>query len=311
VQDSLLSISIPTRDRALAVKQNISRLIPAIKKYNISLYISDGSTDDKTYKIYLDLNKAYKNIFYHKVPNNSGHDFNIVNAIQIVDSKYVWVLGDSVKTDLALISNIINIIKEFKPTIIGVNSINRKINLQTGNYSDYNEVLLKLGWHLTLTGTTIYQKSSLNKTIKFNLNNFRNFPQIHLIFDSLIERPSFYWVNDYVILVNRNKKKSYWSNKLFDVFLDDWSNAIHNLVNNYSYRLKLNVIKSHDKKTDIFSLRSLALARSEGNFSLKILIKFYNKMSLNFLKFFLLCFISIFPQKILRGWRIISSIIRN
>ena len=306
-----LSISIPTKDRSLIVTENIKRLITVSAKFGVYIYISDGSTNNETYKNYLKLKKIYKNIFYHKVPIHSGHDYNIINSIKVSNSDYVWVLGDSITIQVNFIEKILKIIKRYNPSIIGVNDKDRNVKQRTGLYRSYKEVFLKFAWHLTLTGTTIYNKEIISKYIEFDTKRYKNFPQMYLIFNTLIKDSEFYWINNHIISRVNIKKKSYWSSSLFEVFLDDWSNAIYNLSNAYSYKIKKKVIRSHDENTNVFSIRSLALARSEGNFSLKKLFMYYNKMSLGFMKFILLFGVSIFPKNIINIWRNVINVYRN
>ena len=192
MENTKLAIAIPTFERAEIIKVTISSLIREVKYYSIPIYISDNSSDDKTEKIVYELKKQYDLIYYYRNRIDLGHDKNSFYVAQLPDSEYVWLLGDSIKVKVGAIKNILNIIENYKPGIISVNAVGRDLDKQSGLYQDHNAVLNDLGWHITLTGATIYSKKALSTINKVALDTFRNIPQLSHIFNFLSEHCSFF-----------------------------------------------------------------------------------------------------------------------
>ena len=59
---------------------------------------------------------------------------------------------------------------------------NRNLNFPSGYYNNCNEILIKFGWHIFLTGSTIYSSKVIKQINKINFKNSTNFPQFYLIF---------------------------------------------------------------------------------------------------------------------------------
>jgi abequosyltransferase len=261
-----LAIVIPTYHRSKILRENFILMFEEFLKYSIPIYISDDSKDLKTEEWLHDLKCKYPYIFYSKNSPGLGHDKNLMRSIKLPDTDYVWLLGDSIAIEKGAISKILNIINQNKSDIIAINVRGRDIDFPSGIYCDHNDVLSKFGWHLTLTGATLFSKKAISLASELNFSNYRNFPQFSLIYHYLAENCSFHWINDRLIYSNKNKK-SYWADDVFSVFIDDWSDAVHNLPYNYTSKALENVIINHSRKTNIFNVRSLFYLRSKGVYS--------------------------------------------
>jgi len=205
----------------------------------------------------------YPYIFYSKNSPGLGHDKNLMRSIKLPDTDYVWLLGDSIAIEKGAISKILNIINQNKSDIIAINVRGRDIDFPSGIYCDHNDVLSKFGWHLTLTGATLFSKKAISLASELNFSNYRNFPQFSLIYHYLAENCSFHWINDRLIYSNKNKK-SYWADDVFSVFIDDWSDAVHNLPINYNSKVQEGVIVDHSIKSNIFNIKTMLHHRGLG-----------------------------------------------
>lgn len=296
-----LAIAIPTYNRSEILEENILLMFNDIKELSIPIYISDDSIDDKTKALVDRLKTTYSNIFYSKNTPSLGHDKNCIKTLSLPKEKYVWYLNDSFIIKKGALQKIVAVING-NPSLnlISVNAENRKLALKSKIFDDPNELLKNLGWHLTMTGTTIYSKNSLNKIKELDLKKCKNFPQTLLIFE-IMSRPNskLFWINEKTVS-NNKKKKSYWQNNVFDVFLNDWSNLILNLPDNYSSKNKKNAIREHSTKSGAFSFFSFINYRIAGVFNFKIFVKyFYHFWSNNKKIFFLLPVLSLTPKFLL------------
>jgi len=228
-----------------------------------------------------------------------GHDKNIIHTVKLPTTDYIWLLGDSQVIEKWAIREILELTERFQPQIIAVNSRFRGISINSAYYNDHNKVLNEFGWHLTLTGATIYSKTAIATLYKLDAADCTNFPQIALIFGHLSKACSFYWVNSDCIYANSNRT-SYWISNMFQVFIDDWSRAIRNLPDCYDVVIKEKVITEHSRKAKIFRLKSILTARSIGAYNVYLFKKYQAELSLHSgLRPSVLLIIALLPRNVL------------
>jgi len=294
-----LSIVIPTYNRAKILKENILFIIKECKRLSIDIYISDDSTNLNTQKIINELRKKYSFIHYTKNTPRLGHDKNLFHTLQLSNSDYIWLLGDSTIINPNSLEKILDIINSKKSEIISLNTINRNIDFQTGQYSDFIEILWKFGWHLNLTGATIYPRDSIAILSTMDINKYKNFPQFSLIFSYLARKKSLYWINEKIISSNLSKE-SYWAKDVFKVFIDDWRNALSNISCDYKLITLKSIINNHIIRTKLFSSKSLLKLRMISGYNWESFIK-YNKYIYLDRKFydFIPLIVAIIPMKLI------------
>lgn len=298
--NSQLAIAIPTYNRAEMVRDSICSIIDEVKEHSIPIYVSDNSSNDDTESIIGELKKRYEFIFYYKNTNDLGHDKNSFYVAQLPETEYVWLLGDSLLLKEGTIKNILGTIEKHHPRIISVNTVYRDLDIESGLYTDANAVLDDLGWHITLTGATIYSRAVLSTIIQVDPQSFKNFPQLSLIFNYLANDCSFYWDNNKWIEASP-KKKGYWVNTMFSIFIDDWSSAIRNLPQTFSQEIKEKVIIEHSHKSNIFGFKALMKAKFLGAYNFMTYKKYRVALSSHSkLSSLVLLFIALFPKVILK-----------
>ena len=311
MKNTTLAIAIPTYDRAEIIRDNLPSIISEIKEYSIPIYISDNSTNDDTKNVINELKKQYEFLFYYKNSIDLGHDKNSFYVAQLPESDYVWLLGDALSLVKGAIKNVLLTIESHKPEIISVNSVNRDLDHNSGLYGDCNSVLDELGWHLTLTGVTIYSRATLSSINKVKTKDFKNFPQLGLIFNFLSKDCSFFWDNNKWV-ISSPKKRGYWLSTMFSIFIDDWSNAIRNLPQCYEEGIKEKVIIEHSLKSNTFGFMSLMKARSLGAYDFKLFRRYYKALLRHSnLNSAILLMISLIPKTVLRTFLVIEDSFRR
>ncbi len=275
----LLSIVMPTFNRPEIFEENIRSYISYCSKYNIKIYISDDRKDKKIKRLADKLKKIYPHLYYQQNKPPLKHDKNLVKSLKLPRSKYVWILGDSLILEKNALEKIILFLSNNKPMLLGVNAVGRKLNFKSAIINEPDEVISNLGWHLTLTGATIYSSNAINHLKKIDYKKINNFPQFFLIFTYLKTAKKFYWINDQLISPNKNRKDSYWIKDTFSVFIHDWAYVIKNLNTYYSRDILDLVRLSHAKNTNLFSLRNLIKLRMMGYFGFNDFKKYKDTLS--------------------------------
>ena len=308
-----LAIAIPTYNRAEILSFNLMQILDQLIEFKIPVYISDDSTNEDTANAIEELKNKHSLFYYFKNNPSLGHDFNCLKTINLVKEEYVWYMGDSMIIKNGSIKKILDIISINGYDFISCNAEGRNLNKNSKVYSDGIELMNDLGWHLTMTGATIYNTTTILNFNKKEIKGFKNFPQLALIFQKFAQsNSSLYWINEKMIYVNFNKK-SYWSNKVFEVFITDFKNLAQNLSEMYPSKLKDQLVLQHSLITGIFNYHSFVIYRINNIFNKSVFFKYNN----DFRKFtgsksFLLYVISIFPVRILKFmYRIVYNMIKT
>lgn len=298
---SNLAIAIPTYNRAEIIRFNLESILEELIEFNIPVYISDDSSENNTELLIKELKSKHGLLYYRKNEVRFGHDLNCINTITFPKEKYVWYLGDSMIIEPGSIQHLLKYIENDDFDFICCNAGGRDLNIESRIFTDKREIFENLCWHLTLTGATIYNKEKLEGLLDFDISKFKNFPQTAIIFERLlVENSNLYWINKRLIRNNPNKT-SYWSNNVFNVFIEDLSSFVFNLSKEYPISSKIKVVRDHSLKTGIFSYSSFINYRIEGYYDYKIFLKYRKKIKkFTTNKIYILIAIALLPKALLK-----------
>lgn len=266
-QSDILSISFSAYNRGDILLSNLSKMLPEISRHNISVYISDDSSDDKTWQAAKLLKNIYPFVYYKRNPARLGHDKNVLAALALPDSRYVWYLGDSMIFREGTLDAIVSTLSD-EPDLIFINSHGQRAFYREDRVSDAKSFLTEMAWHLTLTGATIYGCRCLDwiATQDFKNEKYPNFLQLGLILEFLTcADANITWIQQGEVNPH-SEKTTYWRSNAVEVFAVDWTRAIEAspIFNEYE---KSAIIRSHSLHTGIFGLRNLFAMRADGAFS--------------------------------------------
>ena len=309
--NELLSIVIPCFDSLGSLKKNLEGILHDLQKYSIAVYITDDSSNNNIKNFVNEYSKYHEYISYVKNSPRLGHDKNFVMALKQSKTAYTWIIGDRVGIHKTSIKKVLKIISKNQYDIISVNKEGRNINISSKHYSNPTEIFNIFGWHLTYTGATIYSNRAIENIGEISLDNFRNFPQIGLIFTYLSYNCSFFWLNEQ-LLYSISKKDSYWVNNAIDVFIKDWEFSVYNLPNIYNEAVKKSTIIKHSKNSNLFNTKFLLKMRMNNNYNSIILKKYKNQLIEHSGKnHLLLYFISIAPRWVLSFFKSLRKILSS
>jgi len=92
--NELISIFIPTYNRAEVLSSVLDKVIAQIADYRIKIYIYDNGSTDNTKEIVNSKQKIYELIEYYCNKVNLGPDKNMLNILKFNETKYILMLGD-------------------------------------------------------------------------------------------------------------------------------------------------------------------------------------------------------------------------
>ena len=315
-----LSFAIPTYNRAKFLDNCLKLLVPLAKKYNIQIFISDNASNDNTKEIVQKWINIYPLIFYQRNEKNIGADRNIEIALKMSDTEYTWLLGDSSLIDeegLDYIYELISNNKKYDALIVNQSDglfVNQSDgakrvpsdgvkNIPEKDYSDRNQLLSDLGWHMTLLSTYIFSKSIINfGNFKRYYNSY--FVHMGILFEYIADKDFIvHWIDKPIIYrikkMDGENKKSYTGLSGFEIWTKVWSNLVFSLPVSYNLETKLKCIKDLSEKTGILQFTILLDERSLNNLNYKIYKQYsqFFPFTIKYSKLVIL-FISILPIKL-------------
>ncbi len=317
MENQMLSICIPTYNRAKLLEKAIRIYLEEAKEFSVPIYISDDSTNEETKIMVERLKKEYPHIYYRKNPKPQGIEGNFFTVLNMSNTKYKWLLGDddsltegSIKRVLEILSKekdldalIVNAcrLKDKRFPEKGCKSLRVK-NKKSGLYTDRNELLEDLGWHTTFMSTIIYGDDLIKN---FDKERYKGtiFPQFVLLYDYLGRKKNikvYFDENQAVYTINIGSLGgATWFKDIIKIFTKDWYEAVFSLPQTYSKEAKLKCVRNHDKYTGVFSPLKLLYIRSFGYLNKNIVQKYedYISYAVNTPKT-VLYLLSIFPQPI-------------
>ena len=295
-----LSLAIPTYNRHEILYENLQYILPELSRHSIAIFISYDSDNNRTSEMVDVLTTEYPFVYYEKNHPPLGHDKNILRTLQLPDTEYVWLIGDSIIIKNDSINNIINILTHDLDFIF----INAYVEngYKTSMIADVHAFMVNFTWYLTLTGATIYNKNVIRSfSDRINVTYYKNFQQVAVILSYLsTKNVNAYWVDEKLITFN-NKKVSYWMGKAFDVFVNDWTYLVRSFPLVFQNESVITqVVYSHAKNTKVFCYNSLLEYSYNGVLNYKMLIS--NNVNINIAlrkSFVVIFFISIMPKWLL------------
>lgn len=298
---SILSICIPTYNRAECLRQILDKMIPVCKENNILIYISDNASPDNTEEVGIKYASDYDFIHYHRHTENIGPDDNFEFVLKMADTKYRWLMSDTCYVDD--IVDLMEVISDYDlDACIVTDPLWRKsrswfLPKEMILYDNSIDVMQEMGWHLTWISCMIYNKRLVES---FDFMRYKNssFNQTALIFEPTANKICKICYNPKVTVSNlpSQGKESGWHYQVFDVMYRQWYLLIMSLPLYYPYEIKKKCIEDNARLPLMLNNFYHLKRRSEGKWTIGDLYRnrFFVKQSKA--DYFFLFLIGILPR---------------
>lgn len=254
MQNKLLSICIPTYNRAWCLKELIKELKLQITddlKDNVEVIFSDNCSSDDTRDLLIEYEKSSSYVKYNRNNQNIGFAQNYLKVVSYASGLYTWVLGDDDLPSKNAVKELLGEIKKReKIDIILFNFVQKDVHMQKlikdyiafvdkelefnlSNDSELSQYLKNANYSHVLFS---YISSYIFKTSKFSSYNikkiYQNHPFIHLfyIWQQRNKDLRLYYTNKSLV-INRSGNDRI-SENLYDV-ADVFLSGIIDLCDNY------------------------------------------------------------------------------
>lgn len=112
----LLTIAIPTYNRAETLEKIIIQLGKE-KEKSFLILISDDNSSDNTEAVVKKYQKHLPNLIYHKNKSNLGYSGNVCKLYELASTRYIWFLCDDDTVLPGAVAKIISAISKYKPRV--------------------------------------------------------------------------------------------------------------------------------------------------------------------------------------------------
>lgn len=284
IHDPLISICIPTRNptrnNADYLKGCLNSLLPQVKPYHIPVYVSDNASTDNTIEVLSSFKKEhYPLLYFRSNDENLGFDQNLINAVKMASSKYVWPIGDRQRLLPNSVKRVYNILSKNDLDLLILSAAKYLTSVQNKRYTSARDVFLELWSNVGTLGFFILPTKEWRSEI---LENYVGTGWIHfaVIFEFLA---SLKTVN--VMFTGwpsiTSCGKSHWTLNFFQVWTN-WKNVINALPDVYSNHDKESIIRAWSTHFSILGgQKSLLYLRSKGVYNANV----YNAYCKDFLKY--------------------------
>jgi glycosyltransferase involved in cell wall biosynthesis len=258
---NILTICIPTHNRAEILNISLQKLIDTVKKYQCEIIVSDNASTDNTKEIVEIHQKNYPNLKYYCQSKNVGYDRNIVTCYENSKSEYVWLLGDKYEISEEKFNYIFDILKQENYHGVVVNSESRIKTIPSKEFDNASILLSQIGWHMTLLCSIIMPRNSF---LKSNFERYLDTDFIHfgVFFESIVnyENLKVLWIADNTVSTTKRNYKIRINNNnsnIFRVFGIHWFAIVMSLPNQIDLNSKFKCIKDHDSNMHVFNIRNI------------------------------------------------------
>ena len=111
MSEKILTISIPTWNRATLLDELLNLLCRDLKKYllddKIQILVSNNASDDNTEEVVLKYLSQFTFITYNKNTTNIGSKSNVLKSMELASTPYVVFFGDDDRVNVSKLSFVV------------------------------------------------------------------------------------------------------------------------------------------------------------------------------------------------------------
>lgn len=264
--NQLLSLVIPSYNRAELLKGCLDTVAPQAKAGNLEIVIMDNGSTDHTAAVVEQFRKGYDLIRYHKNAEVLG-DPNVEITLKLARTRYVWLIGDRVRVLEGAVKNLLKYLENDTFDAIVVNSFGvppKRMVEKPRNatiYHDHDRLLSELGWWMTFFGATIWSRDMIVSGC-FTKYHGTSYVQVGVMFEYFAGKtPNVLWVAEPAVYT---VGRSGWLKNAFEVLITRWMETVMSLPSVYSMNAREKCIKDLGVNNRWLSLIGFLVLRAEG-----------------------------------------------
>jgi glycosyltransferase involved in cell wall biosynthesis len=119
----ILSVAILTFNRARTLRETLHSLVEQVPHEGVELLVCDNASTDDTRSAVAEYESRCAAIRYHRNPQNTGFDGNIVSAVRYSRGDYVAFFSDDDIAAVDYLRTLLRELQDVKPEIVYINHI--------------------------------------------------------------------------------------------------------------------------------------------------------------------------------------------
>lgn len=185
VSKKILTVSIPTWNRASLLKDLLFELTAQISSFNlqreIEILVSDNASEDDTKAVVELFQGKFSFIKYNRNPTNLGAKSNVLKSMELASSEFVMVLGDDDRVRKNVFPELLEILKTKKDLGVFIDISNAKIKIE--NEFTLPELLKNYYWYIGNAGIFAVRAAFIKENLSRYGYDFFNecWPQTQLM----------------------------------------------------------------------------------------------------------------------------------
>ena len=269
--NEFLSICIPTYNRAGYLLQTLEAFLPQVIPFQIPIYVSDNSSTDNTIEMLSQFIKdRYPLLFYKTATSNLGIDRNIVNAVAMASSQYVWLFGDDDIPHTSAVERILNNLKNgYKLILVNASSYNSDLSIQIEKrrvklsqdkiygQSEHEQLLIDTASYTSFLGGLVIDKKLWDSIPREEYLD-SDYVHVAVIFRYIVGHKALFFAEP---LIDIRLGGASWANRYFEVELINWPRIIWGLpTQHYSDKAKSKICQ----KSPTHSIKRILATKAYG-----------------------------------------------
>jgi len=241
--NEVLSICIPTYDRSSYLLKTLEAFLPQIEPHGIHIYVSDNGSTDSTVKMLTEFKEdVYPFLSFKSNVANLGIDQNIVNAIAMASSRYVWLFGDDdIPRPNAVERVLSHLDKDYKLLVVNASSYNadlsvrieqRRVKLNRDRIylpADHEQLLVDTAGYTTFLGGLVMEKT-LWHSIPHQAYLGTDYLHVAVAYRYIVGHKAIFMAEP---LINIRLGGASWASRYFEVEMFNWPETVWNLPSEY------------------------------------------------------------------------------
>jgi glycosyltransferase involved in cell wall biosynthesis len=238
---------LPTYNNAPSLKECLRSLAAQTEPFGIQIHVSDNASYDDTVEVLRSFHKEYPHLHFRSNDSNIGFDANLLSAVQMAATEYVWLFGDRLKLLPNAVRRVCNILEENKPDVLLLNTdaqarlFKQEKYLRNVQYESPQEVLVDLCLNAGAVGDQIIHTKAFGNPV---LESYVGKGWIHFaaIFEYLASLKNVDVIFAPRPSITYSRSKSSWIPNWFQIW-DNWKETVRVLPRAYSEECKEKVIR--------------------------------------------------------------------
>jgi glycosyltransferase involved in cell wall biosynthesis len=248
-------------------------LIAQTKPFGIPICVSDNASLDGTVEVLRFYKKEYPQLHFRSNDSNLGFDLNLLNAVQMASTKYVWLFGDRLRLLPKAVRRVCNILAENDLNLLLLNTdaqarlFKQEKSIRNMRYLSPQDVFRDLCLNAGAVGDQIVPvKAFSNSALKGYVGNgwihfaatFEHLANLKNIDVMFTARPS----------ITYSRSRSSWIPNWFKIW-DSWKKTVEALPDTYSNESK-EYVNKYAAKLQFLAPANLVNLRIEGIYNHEI-----------------------------------------